>query len=104
MSKSLDDPVFAGRVANVQTDLTYHVEYAGERSPTYRVTVFEYPELERADIKLAFPSYTGQPDTLVEDALQITAVEGTNLTLLAHLNKEVARAQLIGEDHASDLP
>ena len=103
LAKSLDDPIFAGRVADVQADLTYRVEYAGQKSPTYRVTVFDYPELERADIRLAFPSYTGQPDSLVEDARQVTAVEGTRLTLIARLNKEVAKATLVGEGPPIEL-
>lgn len=94
MTKSLDDPLFAGRVADLQTDLEYHAEFGNERSPGYRVTVFDYPDLERADLKLAPPAYTGQGETLVEDALQATAVEGTQLTLLAHLNKQVAQAEL----------
>jgi hypothetical protein len=97
MSKSFDDPVFAGRVANVETDLSYTVEFAGQRSKAYRVTVFDFPELERADVKLAFPAYTGQSETVVEDTFDVTAVEGTRLTLIARLNKDVAKAELVGD-------
>jgi hypothetical protein len=97
MSKSLDDPVFAGRTPSVETDLTYQVHYGQQRSETYRVTVFDYPDLERADIKLAPPSYTGQSETLVEDTRKVTVVEGTRLTLIARLNKEVAHAKLLDD-------
>ena len=41
MSRSLEDPTFAGRVESVVDDLSYRIEYAGESSPSYRVHVFE---------------------------------------------------------------
>jgi hypothetical protein len=97
MTRSLEDPTFAGRVESVDTDLTYRVEYAGRATGTYRVTVFEYPELRRADAKLAFPDYTSLEPKTVEDIRHVTAVEGTSLTLLCRLNKAVAKAELIDE-------
>ncbi|HEX4148867.1 MAG TPA: hypothetical protein VHY20_07765, partial [Pirellulales bacterium] len=98
MSKSLADPVYAARLADIRGDLTYAVEFAGVRSPSYRVTVFDYPELERADVQLTFPEYTSQPATLVEDSRQVTAVEGTKLKLIARLNKDVATARLVHDN------
>ncbi len=57
--------------------------------------VFEYPELVRADAKLVFPRYTSLGPKTIEDIRHVTAVEGTELTLLCRLNKDVATAQLI---------
>lgn len=94
MSPSLDDPVFGARIDSVQGPLAYHVSMAGQTSPTYRVTVFEYPRLERADARLAFPKYTGLADRLVQDVHSVSVVEGTDLTLTCYLNKEVATAAL----------
>ena len=34
MSQSLDDPVFACRLSNVQHDMVYHVSYPGWKSPS----------------------------------------------------------------------
>ena len=62
-------------------DLTYHVEFAGRSSDTFRVTVFDYPALVRADARLEFPGYTSQKPKVVEDVRHISAVEGTKLTL-----------------------
>ncbi len=101
MSRSLDDPLFGGHVAEVAGDLTYHVEFANQRSQQYRVTVFEYPELLRADAKLEFPSYTGMADKLVEDTRRVSAVEGSKLTWILNLNKPVASAELIDKDGAT---
>ena len=43
MSLSLSDPMFGGRVAEVQSDLTYRVEYADQATREFQVTVFDYP-------------------------------------------------------------
>ena len=57
--------------------------------------MFEYPELERTDAKLVFPGYTSLEPKTVEDIRHVTAVEGTELTLLCRLNKDVATARLV---------
>jgi hypothetical protein len=95
MIRSLEDPTFAGRVESVETDVAYRVEYGGRSTDTFRVKVFEYPELVRADAKLVFPSYTSLEPKTVEDIRHVTAVEGTELTLLCRLNKDVATARLV---------
>ena len=76
MTRSLEDPTFAGRVESVETDLAYRVEFAGKSTDTFQVKVFEYPELVRTDAKLVFPSYTSLEPKTVEDIRHVTAVEG----------------------------
>ncbi len=95
MSRSLDDPKFVGQIGSVTSELTYHVDFAGQSSETYRVTVFDYPALVRADARLEFPDYTSQKLKVVEDVRHISAVEGTKLTLECRLNKPVATATLV---------
>ena len=56
--KSLADPVFGGSVPEVQNDLTYHLEYRGQSTREFKVTVFEHPRLVRSDVDLKFPDYT----------------------------------------------
>jgi len=98
MSQSLRDPVFGGRIPSVNEPLSYQVKYAEQNSQQYKVTVFEYPRLQRADANLSFPKYTSLDERLVQDVRQVSAVEGTQLTLLCYLNKAVANAQLVGRD------
>ena len=98
MSLSLSDPIFGSRVAEVRTDLTYRVHYAGQTTEVSNVSVYEHPELQRADARLVFPEYTGLEEKRVEDTHRVTAVEGTRLTLSCRLNKPVATAQLVAED------
>jgi hypothetical protein len=95
MTRSLEDPTFAGHVESVDSDLSYRVEFQGNSTKTFHVRVFEYPALERTDAKLVFPSYTALDPKTVEDIRHVTAVEGTELTLLCRLNKDVATARLI---------
>jgi hypothetical protein len=104
MTRSLEDPTFAGRVESVDSDLDYRVEFEGNTPETYHVKVFEYPELERADARLVFPRFAALEPKTVEDIRHVTAVEGTELTLLCRLNKEVATARLVdAEGQAIEL-
>ena len=47
---------------SVAADLSYRVEYAGRASDTYRVKVFEYPEVRRADAEAGLPGIHGDRD------------------------------------------
>ena len=67
MSRSLDDPLFGARMDAVYEPLTYRVEFAGQTSDSYRVSVFDYPELVRADAQLVFPAYTSLEPRLAQD-------------------------------------
>lgn len=95
MTSSLDDPVFGGRIPVVDMPLEYYVELGGQKTPTYHVKVFEYPQLERADAKLVYPSYTNMEPRLVQDVRTISVVEGTELTLTCYVNKAVPFARLL---------
>ncbi len=98
MQKSLDDPLFGARIGIVESDLTYTVEYDGQRTEEFQVTVFEYPRLLQADAQIEFPNYTNQEPEIAEDVRQVTAVEGSTLTLSFALNKSVAQAVLVSDD------
>jgi hypothetical protein len=96
--KSLSDPMFGGSVSEVASNLVYHVEYAGQRTRDFTVSVFEYPRLERADADVTAPGYTGQPRKHIEDTRRLSAVEGSYLDLSLRLNKPVASARLVSKD------
>ncbi len=97
MTRSLEDPTFAGHVESVVNDLSYRVQFAAETSPTYHVRVFENPELMRTDAKLDYPAYTSIEPKTAEDIRHVTAVEGTGLKLFFRLNKDVGSAKLVDE-------
>ena len=95
--KSLDDPVFATTLTEVTGDFTYHIEYAGQVTREYRVRVFEYPRLDRADAIVSFPSYTHLPEKKIPDTRRVSAVEGAKLQIEFHLNKPVQKASLLSK-------
>lgn len=104
LAKSLDDPVFGGRISRVDDDLTYHVAYDALRSEEFTVAVFDYPQVERIDAVIQFPDYSGLEHTVVEDTRQVTVVEGSSVTLRCYMNKPVASARIRhGEEPAADL-
>ncbi|MFN7803029.1 MAG: hypothetical protein ACK5TO_03390 [Planctomycetaceae bacterium] len=94
LNRSLNDPVYGARIAQVNAPLQYRVELDGEVSPTYQVTVFEYPRLERTDALLSYPSYTGLESRRVQDVRSLSVVEGTKVQLEFQLNKPVPTAEL----------
>lgn len=96
--KNLDDPVFGGGLPEVDADLTYHVEYAGESTRDFTVKVFEHPRLDRADATLHYPEYTKLPEKKVPDTHRVSAVEGTKLEVAFQLNKPVKSATLVAKD------
>ena len=95
LTKNLDDPVFGTSLPEIKDELTYRVEYGGERTREFRVTTFEFPRLERADAKVTYPDYTGLPEKTIEDTRRVSAVEGSTLDYTFHLNKPVNSATLI---------
>ena len=101
LAKSLADPVFGGSVPEVANDLTYRVEYSGEHTKDFHVRVFEYPRLERADIDVTYPEYTGLEHKRIEDTKRLSAVEGSKLDLNLQLNKPVTSGQLVPKGKAA---
>lgn len=104
MAKSLDDPLFGVRLAEVAADLTYRVEFDGRASDEFTVTTFEYPRLEQADARIRYPSYTGLADEERPDIRRVSIVEGSELTLALHLNKPVVQAVLEPRDGGEAVP
>jgi hypothetical protein len=96
--KSLGDPMFGGSIPEVSSNFVYHVEYRGERTRDFNVTVFEHPRLERADADLTFPDYTALPPKRIENTRRVSAVEGSFLNLALHFNKVVSTARLVARD------
>ena len=105
LTRSLSDPVFGGAFPGITNNTSYRIEYEGKQSRDYRIRVFEFPRLERADADLNYPEYTALPPKRIEDTRRITAVEGTRLDLALQLNKPVASARFVARsEDGEDLP
>ena len=103
LAKSLADPVFATTLSEVTADFAYRVEYPGGATRDYRISVFEYPRLERADARITYPPYTRLPEKVIADTRRISAVEGSRVQFDFHLNKLVRRAALVARDRSELL-
>jgi hypothetical protein len=101
LERHLADPVFGASLLEVTEDGLYRVEYANEKTRDFKITVFDFPALARANAALEYPEYTGLTNKTIADTLRVTAVEGTRLTYTLELNKPVARARLIAKDGAT---
>jgi hypothetical protein len=103
LARNLADPVFGTSLLEVSEDGRYRIEYNGKQTRDFKITVFDFPALTRADAALRYPSYTGLTNKTVRDTLRISAVEGTRLDYTLQLNKPVARARLIGKEQSLPL-
>src|SRR5690606_32184230 len=71
------------RLFNLQSNAEYYVTSGGLQSAVYRATVLELPYVERLQVELTFPSYTGLPPETYEDGGDIYAPVGTRVRLKA---------------------
>jgi hypothetical protein len=96
LAKSLADPVFGGSIPEVTTNLVYHMEYAGQRTPDFEITVFEYPRPRTGGCRSYLSGvYTGQSPKRNENTTgALSAVEGSRLELTLQLNKPVRSAHI----------
>jgi len=112
MTETVDAGVFAARMDEISADGTYRVLYsqatgrqtdsleATQRSgaplisPSFRVTTYLRPKLERVDAQVTPPAWSGQPQQVLEDVMRMTVTEGSIVTLKLFFNKPVARAIL----------
>lgn len=87
-----------GRIAmgsgGIQNDLTYRIEAGDARSPDYKISVFSQPTLVVERVRYEYPIYTGYPPREEEFAGDISAVEGTVVTLYAVANQPIDNAHV----------
>lgn len=103
LERHLADPVFGGSLSEISEGGIYHIEYAGGKTRDYKISVFDYPALVRADAHLRYPDYTHLTNRTIPDTLRVSAVEGTRLTYELQLNKPVTHARLMGREQTLEL-
>jgi len=103
LARHLADPVFGTSLPEISGDGLYRVEYGTKKTRDYKISVFDFPALTRADASLQFPAYTSLTNQTIRDTRRISAVEGTRLTYTLQLNKPVASARFIGKDKTLTL-
>jgi hypothetical protein len=95
MARQLADPIFGASLPEISEAALYRVEYGTDKTRDYKIGVYDYPALTRADAALEYPAYTGLTNQTIRDTLRVSAVEGTRLTYTLQLNKPVVSARFI---------
>jgi hypothetical protein len=103
MARRLADPVFGAAISEVSEAGIYHIEYGTKKSRDYKIRVFEFPALVRADAELQYPAYTGLTNRTIRDTVRVSAVEGSRLTYTLQLNKPVKSARLVAQEQSLAL-
>jgi hypothetical protein len=101
--RPLADPLFGASLTEVAEAGLYRVEYGTKKTRDFKISVFDFPALTRADADLNFPAYTGHTNQTIRDTRRVSAMEGTRLTYTLQLNKPVASARLIGKEQTLAL-
>ena len=103
LARHLADPVFGASLPEVSEDGLYRVEYGAKKTRDYKIGVFEFPALTRADASLNFPAYTSLTNQVIRDTRRVSAIEGTRLSYTLQLNKPVVSAKFIGKEQTLTL-
>jgi hypothetical protein len=98
MRLTVDEKVFGALIARVDKDAKYRVEFGAGKSPDYAITTYVHPALERADVKITPPAYTGLPVKEIKNTLKVTALEQSDIEFRFKINKPVKDAELFGQD------
>jgi hypothetical protein len=98
MRQSLKDPLFGTRLPVVDTSFDYRIQFDDHTSETFRISVYDLPQVVQVNARIEFPSYSDMPDELIEDTWRVSTVEGSSVVLTCRLNKEVTDGRLIDRE------
>ena len=70
---------FEGMLFDLAGPIDYFVEAEGVKSPTYTLKVVDLPYVQRLELELHFPAYTGLPPRKVEDGGDLAVLKGTEV-------------------------
>ena len=88
------DGVYTFRLRNLQRDTDYQVQVGRDRSRVYRILVWTPPEVVAIGLTYRYPDYLRLPEREAPYGGDISAPEGTEVTLSVAVNKALDRAEL----------
>lgn len=90
-----EDGVYAATLDNVRAPLEYSVTSGGASSPTYGVGIIERPFVTAIRLDYEFPAYSALvPRAVDENTGDVTALEGTRVTVSVEASKPLERSWL----------
>jgi len=85
---------FIYELSGIVEQTEYYVNTSSADSPTFNITVYDPPYVDRIDVKYNYPRYTGLAVKTEEDRGDITAPVGTNVTLNITASKMVKSGKI----------
>ena len=99
MHESVGEPLYGASIDALERDLEYWVETASEKSPRYKVRVFEFPKLVDATATVRYPEGNEPREKTFEDARKLTVPEGSDVSWVLRFNKPIKAASVRGKDN-----
>ena len=88
------DGTFTYELTGIVDHTEYYVNTTSTKSPTFKITVYDPPYVDRIDVAYRYPRYTGLAAKTEEDRGDITAPIGTTVTLTITASKPVETGSL----------
>lgn len=89
---------FVFLLAGITDDVEYQVDAQRMRSPVYRLSVVDLPQIEKYRVRYRYPAYLGLPDAEEDPGGDIRAVENTRAVLEIETDKPLANGVLVLDD------
>ncbi|MBI1390315.1 MAG: hypothetical protein GC154_17895, partial [bacterium] len=100
MQPSQAEGVFHYTFSNVRETLQYQVSAGRLQSEVFTITAWLPPELESVDVTYHYPDYLHMDDKTMPNSGPISSVEGVEVVIGAHVNKQLAQAEMVMNDDA----
>jgi hypothetical protein len=101
LNRTVEASLFGGVITDLQSDALYHIEFAGGKSKTSKLTTFDYPALVKLDATVTPPAWMDLPPTEVKNSMNFSVPEGSRVDFRVTVNKPLSVAELYGEDKTS---
>ena len=90
-----DSGAFQVHLYDVQRPMTYYVEAAGIRSPTFDLGVLDRPYVKAIELTYHYPAYTKLPVTRIAPARDIGVLKGTRIEFKVATTRPVKGGRLL---------
>ena len=96
-------PMVAGRngqdylaeLLDIQQPISYYVEAGRFRTDAFRVSVYEFPQVQQIDVTYEFPDYANRPPITQTDDGDIEALQGSTVTINVQTNAQAENAAMV---------
>jgi hypothetical protein len=95
---------YEGILFDLAAPIDYFVEAEGVKSPIYSLKVVDLPYVQKLELELHFPAYTGMPPRKIEDGGDLAVLKGTQVHVKATPTMAAKGGQiLVNEDQKVPL-